>query len=235
MHWSCPQANQRLLSTVKKWLQALRRRMAHHRVKNENFAVVSNNCWGAHVYQNLNRPYASPFVGLFLSPTAYLRLLSNFPALMVAPLEFRVESEEAWINLQRAGHSHRWPIGWLGREVEVQFMHYRSEAEAKEKWQRRCQRMARDQDRWFFKFDDRDGCTKEQLDTFVRLPQKNKVLFTTRRDVSGECVVRIPLDQPCVPDGLELSRLSPRFFDAADWLKGGTGHSKPWTRWLNCL
>jgi len=220
---------------MKERLTHLRRWAARTRLKNAEFVLVSNNCWGAHAYQNLNRPYTSPFVGLFLSPAAYLRLLNHFSALIAAPLEFRSQSEEEWINHLRASHSHQWPIGWLGREVEIQFMHYESELEAKEKWQRRCRRMASDQDRWFFKFDDRDGCTKDQLNEFMQLPLKNKVLFTTRRDVFGKCVVRIPLDQPHVPDGGELSHLSPLWFDAASWLKDGEEHPKPWTRWLNCL
>ena len=38
------------------------------------FTVVSNNCWGAHIYQALGVPYATPFVGLFIPPADYLEL-----------------------------------------------------------------------------------------------------------------------------------------------------------------
>lgn len=187
------------------------------------------------MYQNLALPYSTPFVGLFLSPSCYLRLLADFKRLTTCSLHFQRASNEPWINRMREAQAHLWPIGCLGGEVEIQFMHYRSEPEAQEKWRRRCARLTAQPEKLFFKFDDRDGCSRGQMQVFDGLPLENKVFLTTREEKAAKCAVRIPLAQPCVPDGLELSRISPRYFDAADWLLGGTGRPKVLLRWLNCI
>jgi uncharacterized protein (DUF1919 family) len=54
-----------------------RRQLLRMRVHDPEFTIVSNNCWGAHIYQNLGEPYRTPFVGLFLAPECYLRLLKR--------------------------------------------------------------------------------------------------------------------------------------------------------------
>jgi uncharacterized protein (DUF1919 family) len=218
-----------------KLVQRIRQIVARHRLRGVEFSIVSNDCWGAHVYQRLALPYNTPFIGLFFSPSAYLRLLEDFQGWMSFPLRFKPESDEAWINRDREVPGQRWPIGCLGDAVEIQFKHYQSEAEAAEKWNRRRARLVTRPERLFFKFGDRDGCTTEQFNRFSRLPLPNKVLFTTRKDWTSDCTVRIPMDEPSVPDGLSLSYISPRQFDVADWLAGGTGRPKRLASLLNCL
>ena len=218
-------------ATVQKYRQALTRR----RLRNADFSIITNNCWGAHVYQILGRQFSTPFIGLFISPTSYLRFLSEFSQCLSLPLKFKTVSDEMWVNRARAAHSVQWPIGSLGDGIEMQFMHYKSETEVSEKWKRRSARLAAQPERLFFKFCDRDGCTAEQMALFDELPFRNKVFFTTRRDCPIRCAVTIPLNEPCVPDGLALSRLSPAYFDTADWLMGGPGRVKWWAKWLNCI
>jgi uncharacterized protein (DUF1919 family) len=216
-------------------VQEIRQLVARRRMRDVEFSIVSNDCWGAHIYQRLGLPYNTPFIGLFLSPTAYLCLLEDFQRFMSLALHFKPVSDEAWINQERDASAHRWPIGSLGDTVEIQFKHYQSEAEAAEKWTRRRARLTVRPERLFFKFGDRDGCTTEQMGEFSQLPFRNKVLFTTRKDWASDCTVQIRMDEPCVPDGLSLSYISPRQFDVADWLCGGTGRPNSWRTWLNCL
>ena len=216
---------------VHKFRQALARKQ----LKGVDFSIISNNCWGAHVYQTIGRAYATPFVGLFISPASYLRLLMELPQCLSLPLKFKTVSDEGWVNRARSAHSVQWPIGSLGDGMEIQFMHYKSETEASEKWKRRLERFSQQPERWFFKFCDRDGCTAEQMAMFDELPFRNKVFFTTQRDCPSRCGVKIPLNEPCVSDGLALSRLSPTYFDTADWLAGGSGRVRCWGRYLNCV
>jgi uncharacterized protein (DUF1919 family) len=216
-------------------IRQLRRVILRTRFGRRTFSIVTNNCWGAHVYQELGLAYQTPFVGMFISPTSYLRLLSRLRHYLQTPLAFLPTSTEDWINEARQRHSHRWPIGTLSDGVELQFMHYRSEEEAREKWQRRLLRFSGNDSELFVKFCDRDGATPVQMKVFDLMPWANKVFFTTQGDCPARCAVRIPLKEPCVPDGLALSRLSPAYFDAADWLNGGSGRITCWTRWLNCV
>src|SRR4051812_22027485 len=111
-------------------------------VGSQPFAIVSNNCWGAHMYQQLGLPYATPFVGLFLRPACYLTLLSDFDRIVHGELRFVNQSRYDDINAKRAtsGHSAH-PIAILADAAEANFLHEKTEAEARDKWQRRVARM----------------------------------------------------------------------------------------------
>jgi uncharacterized protein (DUF1919 family) len=216
-------------------VQQLRHGVARRRLKKTDFSIISNNCWGAHIYQTFGRQFSTPFVGLFITPQSYLRLLVEFPGCLSLPLKFKPASDEAWVNRMRETHGISWPIGSLGEGIELQFMHYKSEAEACEKWKRRLARLVMEPDCLFFKFCDRDGCTPEQAILFDQLPFRNKVFFTVRQNLPLRHAVKIPSSESCVPDGGILSRLSPAYFDTVDWLNGGSGRVKWWGKMLNYI
>lgn len=57
-------------------------------------------------------------------------------------------------------------------------MHYHSEQEAREKWERRIQRI--NWDKLLVKFNDQNGCTETEVEKFMSLPFKNKLFFTCK-------------------------------------------------------
>lgn len=207
---------------------AVRRRVLRARLAGQDFTIVSNNCWGAHVYQQLGRPYQTPFVGLFLAPACYLALVPRLRWYLARPLRFVPRSRHECVNAFRDGRPHRYPIGLLGDDVELQFLHYGTEAEAAATWVRRAARVTPDDARLFFKFCDRDGCTPEQLAAFDAAPVAHKVCFVSRPAPGLGCAVHVPgAAGGQVPDGLQLSRVSPAYFDAAGWV-AGTGTRPGW-------
>ena len=189
------------------------------------FAVVSNNCWGAHVYQALALPYATPFVGLFIPPDSYLRLLGNFDALIRSELSFIATSAIAGLNAMRQRDGLTYPIAMLGGEVELHFLHYSDQAEAAHKWTRRVTRMPAEPARYFFKFDDRESASTEQIAQFCAMPLANKVCFTAR--AYGVATVLAPAEAGAghVIDGLSLGQVSRKYFNALRWIS-----SRP--RWM---
>src|SRR5438445_11505408 len=78
------------------------------------FSIISNNCWGAHVYQALDLPYQTPFVGMFIPPKSYLQLLWNFDDCIGSSLDFVNQSELASLNYWRQREQLTYPIGILG-------------------------------------------------------------------------------------------------------------------------
>lgn len=62
--------------------------------------------------------------------------------------------------------------------IEIFFLHYHSEKEAKDKWKRRIQRI--NWNKLLIKFNDQNGCTEEYINDFMRLPYKHKLFFTCR-------------------------------------------------------
>lgn len=218
------------MGMAKSILEALGRRALRARLGALPFTVISNNCWGAHIYQHLGQIYQTPCVGVFFSPPCYLTLLSRFRWFLSQPLRFVGNSRHQYINVMRNEHNLRYPIGCLAGEVEVQFLHYLSESEAAEKWLRRSERVCANDAQLFFKFCDRDGCTKDDLAAFERLPLQHKVCFVSRPAPHLRSAVFIPgLKESQVPDGQTLSRISPRYFDAAGWINGSNlGHPRWW-------
>ena len=216
-------------------VQRMLLRLARLRLRNLNFSIVSNNCWGAHIYQGLNLPFSTPFIGLFLSPQCYLRLLSDFRRNLSRSLEFKNVSDESWVNQLREEHPDKWPIGELGNGIEIHFMHYTSATEAAEKWKRRSARLAAQNDRLFVKFCDRDVSSPDQMACFDSLPFKNKVYFTVRGDCPLRCAVQIASPESRVPHGRILSEISPACFDSVSWINGGPGRVGRWNKWLSCV
>lgn len=100
---------------------------------NKEFVIIANNCWGAEIYKRLDREYNTPFVGLFLYVEDYVRLLENFDTYMSYPLSFINSSK--WFN-----QTPTYPIRLLN-DIEIHFLHYKSNEEAQLKWTRRLTRM----------------------------------------------------------------------------------------------
>lgn len=186
---------------------AVAQRLFRARVLDRTFTVVSNNCWGAHLYPRLGVEYRTPFVGLFLYPDCYLRLLGRLRWYLGQSLEFRPRSRYPDVP---AGPAY--PVGCLGGDVEVHFLHYRSA-----------------DDRLFVKFCDRSGCTPEHLAAFDRLPFRNKVCFVSVPAPGVRSAVLVPPDATgTVPDGGRLTHVSLAYFDAAGWLRGGSTRPFRW-------
>lgn len=66
----------------------------------------------------------------------------------------------------------------LLKDIKIYFQHYKTEEEAKAKWNERAKRM--DYDKLFILFTDRDGCTEQDIVEFDNLPYKNKVIFVNK-------------------------------------------------------
>lgn len=186
-------------------------------LNNKNFVIISNNCWGGALYQWYNRTYNTPFVGLFLYGPCYIKLLSNFMYYMTLELKF----------IEKSIYPDRlktYPLALLG-DIEIHFTHYKTEDEAKTKWNIRKERMFKetDIDNYFFKICDRERVTKDIIVAFHKLPYKNKLSFALENyeELSNANHVKIYESQKnkkCVPNGKKLFKLTFLYFDLNKWL-----------------
>ena len=97
------------------------------RLTNHNMSVISANCVGAFILHDLNEPFNSPFVNLYLTPRDFIRYLQNMPHYQRQPLKF-IETDKGY------------PVALLD-DLEIHFMHYSNPQEAEQKWQQRNQRI----------------------------------------------------------------------------------------------
>ena len=136
--------------------------------------IISNNCWGGHVYRYFGLSYSSPTVGMYLYTPEYIRFLKNIKHYLSLELKFIPVEESRYKDILVAKQILSSPIGVLD-DVEIVFLHYHSEEEAKEKWNRRKQRL--NLDNLIVKMSEQNLCTPELLKEFDALPYKRKFVF----------------------------------------------------------
>lgn len=144
------------------------------KLKGTDFTIISNNCWGGHAYRWYNLPYQSPTIGLYFWADDYLRFVSKLKSYIEKKLEFIPVEQSRHFEALKSLNQLNVPIGLLD-DVEIVFLHYKSEAEASEKWERRCERI--NWDHILVKNSYMNNCTDEIMNQFDALDYKAKLFF----------------------------------------------------------
>ncbi len=151
------------------------------KIKNTNFTIISNNCWGGIVYESYNLPKNSPTVGMYFMAEEYIKFVSNLAY-------YTQECKMSFISPESARHKDfyaldnrfgSYPIAIIG-DVEIALLHFHSEAEAIDKWERRCKRI--NWNKLLVKMNDQNGCEHKHAEKFMNLPINNKLFMSVRND-----------------------------------------------------
>jgi uncharacterized protein (DUF1919 family) len=156
-------------------------------IKSRDFTIISNNCWAGRVYQYLDMPYLSPTVGLYFFAPDYIKFVSDLKHYLDTPLSFIKPEESKYFEELKIRNQTDKPIGILG-DVEIVFLHYKSQEEALEKWNRRKERV--NFDNIILKFSWMNLCEEMHLKAFEILPFENKILIVdaSRKSKYKGCV-----------------------------------------------
>lgn len=153
---------QQRFSNLNDYSRSIKNKINKKKLKNKDFSLICNDCNGGVILSDLGVRFNSPFVNLWIMPKDYLRMLSDLQNYLNEELEF--------IN----DETYSYPVGLL-KDVHIYFQHYPSQKEAFEKWNIRKERIR--YDNLFILFNDRNGCTLDDLLCFDSLPYKNKAVF----------------------------------------------------------
>lgn len=170
---------------------ALFARWRVRRLLRTDFTIISNNCWGGHVYQHFGLPYRTPTVGLYFYADDYLRFVADLPHCLAQPIEIISATQSAhYADLCRKHQEHN-PVGRIDSKdgaVEVQFLHYHTADEAQAVWERRRKRV--NTDNMIVKFSMQNGATPAHLAQFLALPYPTKLAFVADKalDTAPETV-----------------------------------------------
>jgi len=167
----------KISNKIRKYFELTYRFFLQKKLKNKDFTIISNNCWGGGVYEDLNLLYNTPFVVFFIIAPDYIKLLKDLRTYMSMTLTFTDISKYKRINQERSQQHGLYPIGVLN-DIEIYFMHYKSKEEAFEKWERRKARI--NWNNLYIKFCDNDFCNHELAKEFDGLTYKNKVFFSVK-------------------------------------------------------
>lgn len=183
------------------------------RLKNDDFCIVANDCWGAEVYRYLGLPYNTPFVGLYLMAPCYISFLKKIEFNMNSELTFIEKSKYKEVNDYKKIHGKDFPTGSING-IEIQFLHYQSTDDAYEKWNRRRDRM--NWNNLFVKFDaSKDLATLELAASFDLLSFNNKLCLSDIR------LDNIKSNVYCTSwevDGARMFKKSIQHFSLIRWL-----------------
>jgi len=147
------------------------------RLKNRSFSLIASNCNGSLILHDLNLPFNSPFVNLWLKPKDFLKLCENMEYYMGCQLKFVNDEHTAY------------PIAMLD-DIKIYFQHFKSEKDARTKWEIRKKRI--DYHNIFILFTDRDGCTYEDLQRFDKLKFAKKAVLVHKNYPEIKSSVYIP-------------------------------------------
>lgn len=161
--YRCFDENAKMARKREKYVESQRKRL-----KNTDVTIISSNCNGGVISSDLGLPFRSPFVNLFIKSSDYIKLLTDLRGYMGEQLCFVKETDPVYGDVS-------YPTAYL-KDVKIYFMHYDSERDAQEAWDRRKKRM--NWDHLYVLYTDRSGCSMDDLKAFDALPYEHKVVFT---------------------------------------------------------
>lgn len=185
------------------------------------FSIISDDCWGGQLYRQLNIRYLTPTVGLFVMPDDYIDYIESFDAIHKEDLIF-IESDKDY------------PVATLSG-IEIHFMHYNNEEEARSKYWNRFKRMHGNKQ--FIKIDfGKPGYTKAHIQKWNSLRIANSLAFYPATiELPKEGVFNGVLIPDWQLDGAHMFDISRKHFDVFKWVRKGVIHNGLLYRLLNVL
>lgn len=141
------------------------------------------------ICQDLKREYNSPTAGLFFYAEDFVKFVAGLKENLKREVIFIPQSKYKIANEKMKRRKWIYPIGQLkDTDIEIHFLHYHSEKDALEKWNRRCSRI---KDKIFVIGMEQNLPNKEIVKKFSELPLKNKVYFCTSSCQYDSSIVNI--------------------------------------------
>ena len=165
------------IKKIRKWHIKRTAPKRRKKIKDTSFSIISNNCWAGDVYRYFGISYQTPTVGMYFYADEYIKFLSNLPYYLSCPLEKMSFQESKYQEiLLKKGQENK----LLARldDVEIVLLHFPDWAEAKEKWDRRVQRI--NFDNIIVKFSRQNLCSDEHFAAFCNLPFEKKIFFDNK-------------------------------------------------------
>lgn len=137
------------------------------RLTNSDFTIVSSDCTGGTIYHDLRLRFDSPTINMFMTASDYIKFISNMDVYTNLVME------------EICNNQFEYPVAKLG-DIKLYLVHYKSVAEAQKKWDQRIKRV--NKDNVYYIMNDRNNCSKKDIERFAKLPLKNKLLYTTKNN-----------------------------------------------------
>lgn len=204
-------------TALKKLIIKMRAPFKRIGLKNKDFTIISNNCYGGIVSRNFGLPYNSPTCGTFFFSKEYIKFLKGLKEHLNAELEEIKVEESLYKDTLMPKYGKDLVLGKV-LDSEIVFLHYKTFDEAKEKWDRRKARV--NWDNLIIKYNDQNKFEIEDYYEFEKLPFQHKIFFTANKWLKCmKDVVYFPCfeKQGYIVDDIKTSK---RYFNIKKYLNG---------------
>lgn len=135
-------------------------------VIHKDFTIIASFCGAGTLYHDNGMKFLSPTINLAFDGPDFCNFCEN--------LQYYLKQELIEVKTDAVPY----PVGRLGENIEVRFVHYKSFEEAKRKWEERAKRV--NYKKIFIMCTDRDGMNlPECIERFDNLPYP-KIMFSAK-------------------------------------------------------
>lgn len=162
---------------VRNYFRSLYYKYKRGQLKNTAPTLITSDCFGGIAYHNLGLQFRSPTINLYFSKKDFIVFCNDIPSFFEAEL---VEEKDDTVSF---------PVGILvsgENKVRLNFMHYKTFEEAKEKWDERKQRVDFSN---IHVIQIIDRATAEDIANFETIPYEKKMLITSENVTNSKYVV----------------------------------------------
>lgn len=150
----------------------------HEMLEGVDFSIFCNNCLAGVFYHDAQRQFTTSTINTAMDGEDFLRFLENPKHYLNHPMLF----------VEFPGHDY--PIALID-DIEVRFVHYKTQQEAEEKWRQRGERIV--WDNLYVVATNHDGLnTDAAMERFDRLPYKCKIMYVSKEYPQYPWAVTVP-------------------------------------------
>lgn len=168
---------EKIVHKLKGYLKPAYSRYYKAKLKNTDFTIISNNCWGGVTYEWFGLEKLSPTIGSYFFADDYVRFLKDIRRYLSLNLSIIRASESRHADILKRKGQLDIPVGVLG-DIEIVFLHYKNPTVAVEKWDRRVKRV--NWDNLVLKFSYMNGCDDSLLEDFESIQGVKKICFVNK-------------------------------------------------------
>lgn len=193
-----------------------RRNKMRKRLRNRQMTFLTPNCLGGILFHDLGLEFRSPTVNLMMTQRDFIKFVTNMDPYLKSDFSFFQNPDCSFLCARL-------------NDIVIYFTHYTTERQAEQKWKERVKRI--DYNNIFIFAQERDGLTKEEIQSLGKLNVKGIVVFTAHDYPEIPYTLYLPKYQHehevgniLVRNYWDDSREYEQYFDFVQWFNEADGY-----------
>lgn len=194
--------------TIFRVVRFFKKNAYRRQVSEEDITIISSNCLAGCIYSDLGKEFTSPTINLFLYAPCFIEFCERIDYYLTLDLVECFQSKYSQVIIGT------YPVGLLG-DIEIHFLHYSSFSDAKISWNKRKDRVNREN--IVFMMTDRDGFDLSIGKRFDALPGSKNVLFAANNYADLPSALYCSDESEIISDDFTSFRKYERYMNIVNW------------------